>query len=149
MKFDKFVKKAVPFCATVNVDGVPWCKTGLCYARIPAYLQRIGAVVEDELLPLALDGEIGEQAELVSADLPAPDAKSKDIVRTFSDGDCRFQISNELFSFIERYDQCYISVFDTDEGDYKALLVGKPVGNPDDFEPDFVIIQALGGTKDD
>ena len=141
MKFEKFIKKAVPYVSTVMYRGEAWCKCGKTYARIPEHLGHIGLEDKsDKILAFAIDGEYGPEAELVKAFLDTPDGKSKDIIRVFSDGQFHFDVKNELFGLIERYDQLFISEVDTDDG-YSglALLVGKPVPNPDDFEPDFII----------
>lgn len=140
MKFDKFIKKAVPYVATVMYREEAWCKFGKVYARIPEHLGNIGPVVKsDKILAAAIDGVYGPEAELVKAVLDTPDGKSKDIIRVFSDGQVHFYVKNELFGLIEKYDQIFISEVDTEEYTGLALLVGKPVANPDDFEADFVI----------
>lgn len=140
MKFEKFIKRAVPYVSTVMYREEAWCKCGKMYARIPEHLGHIGLVDKsDKILALAIDGEYGPQAELVKAVLDTPDGKSKDIIRIFSDGQVHFCVKNKLFGLIEKYDQIFISEVDTDEYTGLALMVGKPVPNPDDFEPDFVI----------
>lgn len=140
MKFEKFIKKAVPYVSTVMYGEEAWCKCGKTYARIPEHLGHIGLVDKsDKILALAIDGEYGPEAELVKAFLDTPDGKSKDIIRIFSDGQVHFCVKNELFGLIEKYDQIFISEVDTDEYTGLALMVGKPVPNPDNFEPDFVI----------
>lgn len=143
MKFEKFIKKAMPYVCTVMYREEAWCKCGKVYAKIPEHLGNIGMVDKsDKILEAAVDGEYGSEAELVKAILDTPDGKAKDIIRIFSDGELHFNVPNELFGLIERYDQIFISKVVTDcytglTG--KALLVGRPVPNPDDFEPDFVI----------
>ena len=141
MKFEKFVKKAVPYCVTVMHDGQAWCKLGKIYARIPNYLGQIGSIDKyDTILAAVLDdGVTGEKAELSRAYLPSAESSGKDIMRVFSDGEVGFHIGNEIFSMIERYDDCYISAVDTDEHSGNALLVGKPVSDPDNFEPDLIV----------
>lgn len=140
MKFDKFIKKAVPYVCTVMYREEAWCKCGKVYARIPEHLGTVGPVAKsDKILDAAIEGMYGPQAELVKAVLDTPDGKSKDIIRIFSDGQVHFCVKNELFGLIEKYDQIFISEVDTDEHTGLALMVGKPVPNPDDFEPDFVI----------
>lgn len=140
MKFEKFVKRAVPYCCTVNHKGVAWCKFGTMYARIPAYIGQIGSVDKyDDVLPAVLDAErYEEKAELFHAYLKSADGKSKDIIREFSDGDLTFGISNENFALIERYDELHIVEVITKEMTGYALLVGKPVSDPDNFEPDLI-----------
>ena len=140
MKFEKFIKKAVPYVSTVMYREEAWCKYGKVYARIPEHLGHIGLVDKsDKILALAIDGEYGPEAELVKAFLDTPDGKSKDIIRVFSVGQFHFDVKNEWFGLIERYDQLFISEVETDEYTGMALMVGKPVPNPDDFEADFVI----------
>lgn len=140
MKFDKFIKKAVPYVCTVMYREEAWCKCGKVYARIPEHLGTVGPVAKsDKILDAAIDGMYGPQAELVKAVLDTPDGKSKDIIRIFSDGQVHFCVKNELFGLIEKYDQIFISEVDTDEYTGLALMVGKPVPNPYDFEADFVI----------
>ena len=140
MKFEKFIKRAVPYVSTVMYREEAWCKCGKMYARIPEHLGHIGLVDKsDKILAAAIDGMYGPQAELVKAVLDTPDGKSKDIFRIFSDGQVHFFVKNELFGLIEKYDQIFISEVDTDEYTGLALMVGKPVPNPDDFEADFVI----------
>lgn len=140
MKFEKFIKKVMPYVCTVMYRGEAWCKCGKVYARIPEHLGNIGMLDKsDKILEAAIDGEYGSKAELVKAVLDTPDGKSKDIIRIFSDGQLHFCVKNELFGLIEKYDQIFISEVETDEYTGMALMVGKPVPNPDDFEADFVI----------
>lgn len=140
MKFDKFIKKAVPYVATVMYREEAWCRCGKVYARIPEHLGNIGPVVKsDKILAAAIDGVYGPEAELVQAKLDTPDGKSKDIIRVFSDGQLHFDVRNELFGLIEKYDMIFISEVETEECTGLALMVGKPVANLDDFEADFVI----------
>lgn len=150
MKFEKFIKKAVPYVSTVMYREEAWCKCGKAYARIPEHLGHIGLVDKsDKILGLAIDGEYGPEAELVKAYLDTPDGKSKDIIRVFSDGQFHFNVSNEMFGLIERYDQLFISEVRTEKYTGLALLVGKPVPNPDDFEPDFIITDIAENGEDE
>lgn len=151
MKFEKFVKRAVPYCCTVIHDNTSWCKYGSMYARIPAYIGQIGSVDKyDEILPAVLDAErYEERAELINAYLKTADGKSKDIIREFSDGDLSFGISNENFGLIERYDELHIVEVITDELTGYALLVGKPVSDPDNFEADLIFTNIKKEEKKD
>lgn len=140
MKFEKFVKKAVPYCSTVIYKGINWCKFGSMYARIPGYIGQIGSVDKyDEILPAVLDAErYEEKAELIRAYLLDADGKAKDIIREFSDGDLNFDISNDQFALIERYDELHIIEVETDTLSGMAMMVGKPVSDPDNYEPDLI-----------
>ena len=149
MKFEKFIKRAVPYCVTVMNGGEAWCKAGKMYARIPSYIGQIGMVDKnDVVLKAALDGQTGGKAELIKAYILNPDGKSKDIIRQFSDGDYSFNIKNENFGLIERYDDCYIAEVESDTVTGYAMLVGKPTSDPDNFEPDLIFVDVVTKEKE-
>lgn len=140
MKFEKFVKKAMPHATTLTVDDDYYLAYGHVFAKIPKWAGNLGIMSDkDETLLNVLNnftwGE--DEAELSKAYLPTPDAKAKDIVREFSDGEICVGITNEEFSLIESHDMLVIAS-DEVTGN-TALLVGKRA-SMDDFEPEAIIL---------
>lgn len=145
MKFEKFVKKAMPHAVTLNVGRNRWISYGNMFAKIPSWCGAMGVESkENELLLDILEASewSNYDAELTRAYLESPDGKSKDIIREFSDGIGSVGITNEQFSLIEKYDMCVIATlneYGDEEKDISALLIGKAC-DIEDFEPDAIIL---------
>lgn len=147
MKFEKFVKKAMPHASTITVDGKDYLAYGRMYVKIPEWAGKFGIKSDKtELLDQILnDLPWGEnEADLIKAYLPTPDAKAKEIIREFSDGEVSVRITNEEFALIESHDMLVIA--SDEEGEITALLVGK-YSSIADFEPEAIILDIE--TKED
>lgn len=143
MKFEKFVKKAMPHATTLTVGGAKWLAYSNMFVKVPEWCGDLGIKSNDTdtLEELLFDENWGEEeATLTKAYLPSPDAKAKDIMREYSDGRDSVSITNEQFSMIETHDMTLICTL---EDGSNALLVGK-YADIDDFEPDAVI---MGGVE--
>lgn len=140
MKFEKFVKKAMPHATTLLVDKENYLAYGHVFAKIPGWAGTLG-IPSDKTGTLRniLDNwEWGtEEAELSSAYLPAADSKAKDIIREFSDGGESVGVTNEEFALIEKHDMLVIATDDVSGN--KALLIGKRA-SLQDFEPEAIIL---------
>ena len=140
MKFEKFVKKAMPHATTITVDNDDYLAYGHVFAKIPKWAGSLGILSDkDETLLNVLNnftwGE--DEAEISKAYLPTPNAKAKEIIREFSDGEVYVGITNEEFALIESHDMLVVAL-DEETGN-AALLVGKRA-SMDDFEPEAIIL---------
>lgn len=138
MKFEKFVKKAMPYGKTIEVEGTKYLAFENMAAKLPEWCGDMGvkskdATIFEDIVSLGIYGE--NEAELKRAYLPEADSKAKDIIRVFDDGERAVEISNDAFALIERSDMTVIADYDGTS----ALLVGHRA-DIEDFEPDLIIL---------
>ena len=150
MKFEQFIKNAVPYGCTIDMgEQGKWLKSGCVYMKIPESIGTIGNVLRsDEILEFALNNlDMAEEASLTDAYLPEADSKAAQIIRVFSsafDEKVNVKMSNKTFGMIEKKDMCLI---DSSEGEFEdgikkisALFVGKEVFDLDKFEAQGIIV---------
>ena len=146
MKFENFVKKAVPYGVTIltKSDG-NWLFANGIFAKIPDMLGTIGRISNDPETVQILNGHLYEselhgEAFLTGAVLEKPDGKNKDIIRVFTTrSGVPVRITNDQFGMIEKKDMCVIAEFMDGDTYSKALLVGPP-DELDYFEPEAIIL---------
>lgn len=146
MKFESFCKKYMPYVSTIKIDGKNWACSGRVYMMLGENARTIGRVLNNDKVLDAImhDADWGQRdAVLLEAFLPKPDGKASDIIRRFSDGIYRCDISNACFGLIEKKDMCVVATwYDDEKGrDSHALLIGAPVTDVDDFEPTGIILE--------
>ena len=140
MKFERFVKKTMPYGETLKVDNEAWLSNGVVAMAIPKGSGLFGVESDKkEGLEYILNKcDWGySYAELSKALLKEADGKAKDIIRVFSDGESEVAISNDNFSLIEKSDCCLIA--NDADGKGIALLIGK-YASVEDFVVDGVIM---------
>lgn len=143
MKYERFIKKTMPFGTALEIDGENYLSNGSMAIRLPEWCGQMGKTSNDNEL---IDSVLNEwewtnsPATLNRAYLENPDDKGKDIIRVFSSGDKEVHITNEEFGLIEKSDNCFIAY----DGESTALLVGKGF-DVDDFEPDAIIMSLMEG----
>lgn len=138
MKFNKFVKSLASNGVIYNRfdENLPfadkWLASDSVFMLIPPNIRSVTAhTIQD--MPEAIDrmiSQIGctQEARLVKAVMPFPEAKIKDCIRIFStaDGQISIPITNDDWSLIEKSDLCeilYAYNLDDESVEAKALLV--------------------------